>query len=429
MYSPDLSHGRVVQKSIKQRFRWSVIAAIAFVSVCPLPATGTLNPAPDGGYPNNNTAEGTGALNSLTSGGYNTAVGTFALTHNATAYDNTAIGSNALQNNTTGADNTATGSIALVQNTTGGGNTASGAGALNNNTSGDYNTGNGLSALSGNIGGSFNTATGSFALRNNKASSNTATGYQALYRNDSGSYNTANGFNALYTNSSASYNTAQGYDALFSNTTGTFNTADGVNALLSNQGGNNNSAVGFNALASNISGSNNIGIGYQAGYNLSTGSNNIIIGAGVLGKAGEANTTRIGKTTQTAAYIGGIYNKTAASGSAAAVFIDSTGKLGTVKSSARYKDNIKPMDKASEALLALEPVTFRFKEEIDPDGVTQFGLIAEQVEKVEPRLVIRDENGKVNTVRYEAVNAMLLNEFLKNYRTDQDQGRKLHDRN
>jgi hypothetical protein len=140
-----------------------------------------------------------------------------------------------------------------------------------------------------------------------------------------------------------------------------------------------------------------------------------VIGAGLLGKAGEANTTRIGKTTQVATYIGGIYNKSVASGTAVPVLIDSTGKLGTLKSSGRFKDNIKPMDKTSEAILKLEPVTFRYKQELDPDGVAQFGLIAEQVEKVNPDLVIRDEDGKVSTVRYDAVNAMLLNEFLKEH--------------
>ena len=140
----------------------------------------------------------------------------------------------------------------------------------------------------------------------------------------------------------------------------------------------------------------------------------------MLGNSADANVTRIGKSTQTATYIAGISGKTVASASAVAVFIDNTGKLGTVKSSARYKDDIKPMDKASEAILRLEPVTFRYNQELDPDGVAQFGLIAEQVEKIDSDLVVRDEDGKVSTVRYEAVNAMLLNEFLKEHRTVQE---------
>src|SRR5207237_2913461 len=144
-------------------------------------------------------------------------------------------------------------------------------------------------------------------------------------------------------------------------------TASGVQALYYNTTGYNNTAMGLQALLHN-NGLNNTALGYQAGSNLTTGSNNIVIGAGLLGKAGEANTTRIGKTTQAATYVGGISGKTVASGTGVPVVVDSTGKLGTVKSSARFKDNIKPMDKASEAILKLEPVTFRYKQELDPDG-------------------------------------------------------------
>jgi endosialidase-like protein len=168
----------------------------------------------------------------------------------------------------------------------------------------------------------------------------------------------------------------------------------------------------------------NVAIGIDAGFNFTTASNNIVIGANVLGNAGESGKIRIGKQgTQTATYIAGIYGKTVASATKVGVMIDSTGKLGTVVSSARFKEAIKPMNEASEALLQLKPVTFRYRHELDPDGVPQFGLIAEQVEKVNPDLVVRDQDGKVNTVRYEAVNAMLLNEFLKEHRTVQEQGR------
>jgi predicted ribosome quality control (RQC) complex YloA/Tae2 family protein len=153
-------------------------------------------------------------------------------------------------------------------------------------------------------------------------------------------------------------------------------------------------------------------VGFNAGGNLTTGSNNIDIGN--LGIAGEANTMRIGTVKQTATFIARIYGATVASG--VGVIIDSTGHLGTMQSSERFKEEIKPMDKASEAILALQPVTFRYKKELDPDGIPQFGLIAEQVEKVNPALVVRDADGKINTVRYEAVNAMLLNEFLKEHR-------------
>ena len=177
-------------------------------------------------------------------------------------------------------------------------------------------------------------------------------------------------------------------------------------------------AEGFEALANNTSGSSNIALGSNAGINLTTGSNNIDIGA--PGVAAEANTIRIGKSgTQKKTFIAGIRGVTVASG--VGVIVGTTGQLGTVVSSARFKEAIKPMDKASEAILALKPVTFRYKEELDPDGIPQFGLVAEEVEKVNPDLVVRDEDGKVMTVRYEAVNAMLLNEFLKEHRNVAEQ--------
>ena len=178
----------------------------------------------------------------------------------------------------------------------------------------------------------------------------------------------------------------------------------------------------MNALLNNHTGSSNIAVGSQAGANLTTGSNNIDIGA--LGSAGEANTIRIGKSgIETKTFIAGIRGATVANG--VGVIVGTTGQLGTVVSSARFKEAIKPMDKASEAILALKPVTFRYKKELDPDKIPQFGLIAEEVEKVNPDLVVRDGDGKVNAVRYEAVNAMLLNEFLKEHRTVQGQQKEI----
>jgi trimeric autotransporter adhesin len=172
--------------------------------------------------------------------------------------------------------------------------------------------------------------------------------------------------------------------------------------------------VGNAALSATSSGGNNIGLGFRAGSSLTTGSNNIDIGSNVVGVAGESNTIRIGNTQITATFIRGISGQTAVGG--AAVFVNSNGKLGTMTSSARFKETIKPMDKASEAILALKPVTFRYKKEIDADRTPQFGLVAEDVERVNPDLVVKDTQGKVYTVRYEAVNAMLLNEFLKEHR-------------
>jgi hypothetical protein len=332
------------------------------------PATQAVLPPPDGGYPGNNTAEGDDALFSLTTG-----------------TDNTAMGFNALYSNTTGDSNTATGSLALFSNTTGVRNTANGFVALANNTIGQRNT---------------------------------ATGRGALANNTTGSFNTADGHNALFSNSTGIQNTATGSFALIFSTTGNDNTAIGYFALWNNTTGNSNTASGFNALRENTTGNSNIGLGNFAGSNLTTGDNNIDIGN--VGVAGEANTIRIGtQGTQTNTYLAGIYQTNIAKG--LVVKIDSDGHLGTVGSSERFKDAIKPMDKASEAILALKPVTFHYKKEFDPEGTPQFGLVAEEVEKVNPDLVARDAKGEIYSVRYEAVNAMLLNEFLKEHRKNEEQ--------
>src|SRR5207248_18576 len=223
------------------------------------------------------------------------------------------------------------------------------------------------------------------------------------------------GVNALFNNTTGNSNTANGLKALLSNATGFNNTANGFLALQNNTIGHDNTAEGFQALL-NSTGSNNIGLGSNAGSNLTTGDNNIDIGA--PGLAGESNKIRIGTVgTHNAAFIAGISASTI---TGTAVVVNSNGRLGVASSSQRFKDEIKPMEKASEAVLALRPVTFRYKPEIDPERAPQFGLVAEEVEKINPALVTRDAQGKVFTVRYEAVNAMLLNEFLKEHRTVQE---------
>jgi hypothetical protein len=250
-------------------------------------------------------------------------------------------------------------------------------------------------------------------------SSNTADGSSALMSNTTGTANTAVGSVALQV-SNANDDTACGFGALEGNTSGSQNSGFGRGALGQTTTGSQNTAAGYQALVGNSTGINNVALGFDAGFNLTTGSNNIDIGANVLGNAGEANTIRIGTVgTQTKTFIAGIHGATASGG--AAVFVSSTGELGTLTSSARFKEAIKPMDKVSEAILALKPVTFRYKKEIDADRIPQFGLVAEEVEKVNPDLVARDADGKVYTVRYEAVNAMLLNEFLKEHKTVQEQ--------
>jgi hypothetical protein len=337
------------------------------------PSARAVSPAPDGGYPGGNTAEGQNALFSLTTGGFNTAIGFFSLRADTTGQFNTAIGAGTLLSNT--ADE----------------NTATGTGALLNNTAANHNT-----------------ADGAFALLSNTI----------------GVDNTAVGDGALFSNTTANGNTADGTFALFSNTTGADNTAIGDVALDANTTGLSNTAIGVAALASNTTGSGNIALGFNAGLNLTTGSNNIDIGN--LGATDESDTIRIGvQGTQTFTIIAGISNDIQAIGTP--VIVTTDGFLGVATSSARFKDQIKPMDRASEALFKLNPVTFRYKRQIDPAGTGQFGLVAEEVEKVNPDLVVRDKEGKPYSVRYDQVNAMLVNEFLKEHRIVQEQGRKLQE--
>ena len=273
--------------------------------------------------------------------------------------------------------------------------TFQGDGALIGNTTGAGNTAFGWRSLFSNTDASFNTGVGGGALSLNTGDSNTAVGAAALLLNTDGSQNVAVGTDALVFNDSGAENTATGFFALFENTTGGINTAVGAEALLNN-------TTGFN----------NIAVGFAAGDVLTTGDDNIDIGN--EGVAGEAGTVRIGTDgIQTRTFIAGISGVVV---SGAGVVVNAGGQLGVAASSARFKEAIKPMEKASEVVLALQPVTFRYKKEIDPERTPQFGLVAEQVAKVSPDLVIRDADGKPHAVRYEAVNAMLLNEFLKEHK-------------
>jgi hypothetical protein len=290
--------------------------------------------------------------------------------------------------------------------------------ALYRNTTGTYNTATGFCALLLNTTGSENTAVGPIALFNNSTGlQNTACGYGTLYANTTGERNTAGGWEALLLNTQGAYNTAFGSEALFSHTTGSANTGVGFHALYKNTG-QYNVALGFGAGENVTIGSHNIAIGDDgtgtgAGSKIVTGSFNIDIGND--GFQNESNTIRIGTTNiHTKAVFNGIFGTTV--GSPATVIVNANGLLGTVSSSRRFKQDIADMDSASEVLHSLRPVSFRYKPEFDSEGVAQFGLIAEEVNEVCPKLVLRNLEGEIYSVRYEQVNAMLLNEFLKDHR-------------
>jgi trimeric autotransporter adhesin len=256
-----------------------------------------------------------------------------------------------------------------------------------------------------------NTAVGENALQNlTTGINNTALGYRALHDNTVGVSNTAVGSLALRNNIGGDRNTATGLGALFDNENGNDNTANGFRALVHNRA-NANTAIGSRALENNNAGHDNIAVGFRAGANFSPGSNNIYIGN--VGLTAENGTIRIGDPSQTRTFIAGIAGSSV---TGAPVSVNDDGQLGTTPSSQRFKDEIKPMDKASEAIFALEPVTFHYKKDLDPDGIRQFGLVAEELARVNSDLVARDAAGKPYTVRYDAVNAMLLNEFLKEHR-------------
>jgi trimeric autotransporter adhesin len=304
-----------------------------------------VSPPPDGGYPGGNTAEGTSALLSRTSGGYNTAVGLFSL----------------------------------------------------------------LSLTDGN----FNTGVGAGTLLSNTADLNTATGAGALLSNVTGSDNTANGAFALFSNTTGSYNTATGVNALSSNTEGLNNNAFGWGALTNNVSGNGNTAVGYQA-AINANGSNNTALGAGAGLSWGVAGENVCIGQGVTGSFFDGAITRIrnigtfalgGATNVVIASIGGIGD----------------GELGYNAFSRRYYEDIQPVDKASETLFALKPVSFRGKNNIAAANVKLYGLIAEDVATVDPDLVVYNSEGQPETLRLESINAMLLNEFLKEHLKVQQQ--------
>jgi hypothetical protein len=268
-----------------------------------------------------------------------------------------------------------------------------------------------------------NTAMGSNALLHvnlsESACHNTASGEEALYSDTSGSYNTANGYSSLFSNKTGDNNTAVGYESLYFNSTGSHNTASGYQALYKNSTGSYNTALGEGAFHSGSSGNNNVAVGYEAGYNATTGSNNIEIGN--KGLSSDNNMIKIGvEGLQAKTFIAGIY-KTSVSGSA--VMVNSSGQLGVVVSSERFKTDIAPMGSLTANLRALRPVKFHLK--TDPHGAVQYGLIAEEVAKVYPDLVIRDETGRIDGVRYDELAPMLLNEMQEQQKVVAAQSAKI----
>ncbi len=367
-----------------------------------------------------NSAFGAGALGFNTTGEHNTATGAFALYSNAGGNQNTAMGSMALINNTDGSFNTASGYHALYGNTLGNTNTAVGNEALSANSTGSANTAAGSGALFNNTVGTENTSLGFGTMVNNTAGSyNTASGTNALERNTTGDFNTASGGYAMYQNTVGYNNAAHGFEALTANTGGWYNTASGYDALYANTNGYLNTAVGSQTLYGNTTGTYNIALGSGAGSFLTSGDNNIYIGNG--GTATESGTVRIGTfNTHTRVFMSGVLGVTGA-GVLMQVYPD--GQIGSVSSSARYKDEIRDMAEASSALMKLRPVTFRFKGQTD--SARQFGLVAEEVEDVLPELVVRNADGEVEAVQYHEMPAMLLNELQKQQRVIQELQRRL----
>jgi hypothetical protein len=336
----------------------------------------------------------------------NTAMGSDALLSNGDGSYNTAAGFQALAGNRRGASNTAVGDFALSANFDGLYNTAVGFNALANQFS-NWNTAIGYQALESDTSGGLNSAVGAEALASNTTGGyNSALGMRALQENLTGTNNTAIGEEALYGNTSGTNNTAAGMLALASNTAGNLNTASGYQALSGNRTGSNNTGFGADALGANQSGSNNIAVGFQAG-SLITGYRNIDIGN--VGAAGETGTIRIGNSSQhSATYIAGVSGSRV---TGLAVYVTTSGQLGVVASSERYKTNVASMGSSSEKVRELRPVTFRLKS--DPKAGRQYGLIAEEVAKVYPELVIRNEAGQAEGVRYEELTPMLLNEVQR----------------
>jgi hypothetical protein len=452
-----------------------LLITITLLCFALLPSAQAVVPPPDGFYPGSNTAEGENALFNLTSGTNNTAVGAGALHDNTTGGFNVAIGSGALASNIAGNFNMAVGTQALRDNTSNF-NLAIGFRVLFKNTSGNHLTGIGAAALQNNTIAGFNTAIGAAALQDNTTGvDNTAIGADALARNIDGDFNMASGSSALEVNTHGGQNTATGNSAMFSNITGDQNTASGNAALGLNVAGDANTAVGQGALFGfGLTGSGNTAVGADAGSGFNGADHdNICIGSQVLGVAGQSNTIRIGTNLPSGGmnmsaggllqsftigsgfqgggiqylqffgnsisiapnfstangvsncFIGGIFNQTPIAGSHL-VLVGSNGRLADATlSSRRFKKDIAPIDKISEGILALRPVTFHWKN--DKTNEPEFGLVAEDVAEVNLDWITRNPQGEISGVRYETIPILLLNEFLKEHKKVEEQQASIAD--
>jgi len=422
---------------------------------------------------NRNSAFGSGALYYNTTGNANAAFGDAALLYNDGGSNNSAFGSRALFYSSAGSmqsafgayalygvlgnagsANSAFGAFALRGNEYGYENSAFGARALATNAYGDRNSAFGYQALGGetsdssafgwkalgsNISGTDNSAFGASALGSNTTGyANAAFGQNALSANLNGHANSAFGQNALSSNTIGYANSAFGQNALSSITTGFDNSAFGENALSSNVGeansafgrsalqdstGSANTAVGRTALARLVGGSNNVAIGAGAGFFQTGGSNNIYIANNASGGAGLSGEILIGTVgTHTQAIIAGIHGRLTPSG--ISVLVNSNGVLGTTTSSGRFKQDVQDMSEASEMLMALRPVRFRYREAVaEGESILEYGLIAEEVAEVAPELVAYDGEGQPFSVRYHVLPSLLLNEMQKHQRTIEEQAR------
>ena len=411
-------------------------ASLARPQPTPTPTPTATPPLGEDRGNNNSAAENVDALNIDTTGTYNTAHGWHALSANTTGSNNTAHGSSALSSNMAGSSNSAVGAYSLQNSTSGSYNNALGHSALWSNTTGSWNVAVGTTALGNNTTGWSNTAFGGDALSaNTTGMNNTAMGDVALESNTIGSGNVAVGSAALASRTGASYqlqgaNTAVGYSALRytgaewgSGSGGDGNTAVGDRAMLYNVDGSFNCAFGLLALSADngeTDSSENTAIGDRAGYGLRTGVGNVYIGEHEMARDPNENYHT---------YIHNINTTSVSGGFADTVTIDlNTGLLGHLTSSRRHKEDIKAMDDASETLYQLKPVTYRYKKEIDRNQALDYGLIAEEVAKVDPNLALRNGKGEIESVRYNAINVMLLNEFLKEHKAfveEQEKVKKL----